>query len=108
LGCSIEKVLLFLSTIPQYNDNIKELEKLNDMLVRAKYDIICGAHSEFLPIDMTYIIDQYTLYDHFNTTNATVCTGKFILPTIVYSDNNMLGDLLNCHFYDGKIKTYFK
>ena len=45
----------------QCNDNMSELEKINNMLIYAKYDTICGAHSEFLPIDMTYIIDENTL-----------------------------------------------
>jgi hypothetical protein len=92
----------------QYNDNENAIEQLNSMLIRAKYDTICGAYSEFVPIDIKYIIDKETLYSNFNKTNATVCNGKFILPTLTYSDNNTLGDLLNCYFYDGKIKTYFK
>ena len=46
-------------------------------------------------MDMTYII----------------CKGKLrlcqILSTITYNDYNMIGDILNCKFYDGGIKDYF-
>jgi hypothetical protein len=83
---------------------MNELEQLNSMLIRAKYDTICGAYSEFLPMDMTYIIAEDTIPHH---SNSTICKGKLILPKIVYSDNNTLGDILNCKFYNGAIKNYF-
>jgi hypothetical protein len=91
----------------QCNDNMNELEQLNSMLIRAKYDAICGAHSEFIPMNMKYIIDEYTLQYHFNKENITICNGKFNLPSIIYSDNNTLGDILNCKFYNGGITKFF-
>jgi hypothetical protein len=91
----------------QYNDNEHTIEQLNSMLIRAKYDTICGTHSEFIPINMKYIVDEYTLQYHFNKNNITICNGKFNLPTIIYSDNNALGDILNCKFYDGGITNFF-
>ena len=36
----------------QYNNNESAIELLNSMLIRAKYYIICEAHSEFHPIDI--------------------------------------------------------
>lgn len=91
----------------QYNDNENELEQLNNILIRAKYDTICGTHSEFIPMNMNYIINEDILYNNFNMSNLTICTGKLTLPHIIYSDNNMIGNLLNKYFYDGKIGKYF-
>jgi hypothetical protein len=39
--------------------------------------------------------------------NLTICKGKLTLPNLIYSDNNMIGNLLNKYFYDGKIGKYF-
>ena len=103
MGCWIEKVKLFLSTIPQYSGNEKAIEQLNSMLIRAQYNTICGAHSEFVPINVKYIIDY-----HHNKDKFIICKGELILPKIIYSDNNTLGELLNTYFYDGKICKYFK
>ena len=101
------KIFKYSYSYLQYNDNMNELEQLNSMLIRAKYDTIYGAHSEFIPINMKYIVDEYTLQYHFNKENITICRGKLNLPSIVYSDNNTLGELLNYKFYNGGIKNYF-
>ena len=83
----------------QYNDNELELEILNNMIKNATYNSICGAYSEFKPIDFNYIINGEDI--------STKIDGKFIMPIIKYDDNDMLGDLLNCCFYNGGIKKYF-
>lgn len=108
MGCWIEKVQLFLTTIPQYSGNEKAIEQLNSMLIRAQYNTICGTHSEFVPINVKSIIEGYILYYHHNKDQFIICNGELILPKIIYSDNNTLGELLNTYFYDGKICTYFK
>ena len=92
----------------QYNSNENTIDLLNSMLIRAKYDTICGEHSEFYPIDIKYIVDEYVLQYHFNKENIIIFKGRLVLPSIIYSDNNMLGEMLNTHFYDGKIKNFFK
>ena len=83
----------------QYNDNELELEKLNNMIKIATYNSICGAYSEFKPIDFNYIINEEDI--------TTKLDGKFTMPIIKYDDNDTIGDLLNCYFYNGGIKKYF-
>ena len=86
----------------QCDNNMKAYEDLRKLLEFAKYDSICGAFSEFY-LNTTDIIE--TPINEYK-----ICKGQFILPQFnncAYDDSNMIGDLLNCYFYNGNIIKYF-
>ena len=93
----------------QYNENEDMLNKLNKVLNNNKHVNICGAYSEFIPMDMHYIIAENTLLNNFNKNrlDGYICNGKFILPNILDNEDNHNCDVLNDLFYNGNIKKYF-